>query len=91
LVSADLQVGSNVVPAFNDLVTEEWLVKLLQTGGKFSGVDGSDAVVFGGGENQGFGIRSLALARLHRQTSGQTILHLYPSHLPICMQVQKNK
>src|ERR1700759_1214303 len=55
-----LQVCSEVVAAFNDLVIKEGLVEFLQAGGKLSGVDRPDTVVFGGRKNQGFGIGNVA-------------------------------
>src|ERR1700733_1935984 len=55
-LSGFLEVRSEVVPAFDDLVVEEWFVKLLQPGGKLSRVDRPNAVVFGGGEYQRLGI-----------------------------------
>ena len=50
------EVGSGGVATFDDLVVEEGLVKLFEARGEFASVDGADAVIFGGGEDERLGV-----------------------------------
>ncbi len=51
-----LVVCACAVTAFGDLVVEEGIVELFHAGGEFAGVDGADAIVLGGGEDEGLGV-----------------------------------
>src|ERR1700733_153076 len=50
------EIGSGGVPAFDDLVVEEGLVKLFKASGEFACVDRSYSVILGCSEDERFGV-----------------------------------
>jgi len=68
-----LEIGSGCVAAFDDLVVVEGFVELFEFGGELACVDGTDAVIFGGGEDERLGIFGVGVELVVGRDGGQEL------------------